>query len=113
MSWKNIIKNTFPMEDKEREIKTIESAKPYTNIKDFISGLSNEDLPQETPNPFWRIMVKSIKGELNTMDDFISYMDEHYYVREPISEPHARVVKTLLGGSLDDEIKGRWKSLEE
>mgnify|MGYP003645772458 FL=1 len=104
MSWKNIIKNTFPMEDKEGQIKTIESAKPFTNVKDFVSGLGNK----ESPNPFWKIMVKSIKGELNTMDDFISYMDEHYYVRDSISEPHARIVKTLLEGSLDAEIKERF-----
>ena len=107
MSWKNILKNF----EEANAISAIESAKPYTNVKDFIAGLG-----EGSPNPFWKIWHMSLKGELNTMDEFISYMDNHYYIRENLSESHARIIKTLLEGNLDQALRdsywGRGNILE-
>ena len=102
MSWEDILKE-------EDLIKlAIERSKPFTSLEDFLQGIAqhitwNEDKIRRE-NVWWGITRLSLKGKLNNIDDFVNAVKK-YTDRKKITPSQGRIIRTLLDGTLDKELR--------
>jgi len=106
MSWENILKE-------EDLIKlAIERSKPFTSLEDFLQRNAqhntwNDDKGRDE-NVWWGITRLSLKGKLNNIDDFVNAVKK-YTDRKRLTPSQGRIIRTLLDGTLDEELQERLK----
>jgi len=108
MNWKDILK--------EEDFITfaIEKAKPFTSIEDFMHHASKynkffEDKDMGYKNMWIGITRLSLKGKLKNIDDFVNFIEDSNLANhfKKITHSQARLIRTLLDGTLDKELRER------
>tara|TARA_R110000824_G_scaffold194209_3_gene376778 strand:- start:2890 stop:3279 length:390 start_codon:yes stop_codon:yes gene_type:complete len=127
MGWKDILKATEEQrikdaknyaepEDLEEYVKiSIEKAKPFTSIEDFMHHASKynkffEDKDNMGYKNMWIGITRlSLKGKLKNIDDFVNFIKDSNLAShfKKITRSQARLIRTLLDGTLDKELQER------
>jgi hypothetical protein len=94
----------FGAEDDDYIRMGIARGEPYTSYEEFKEAIKKHTI--DGKNIWLQITKESLKGKLNTIDDFVNEINLHYD-KKKLTKTQGRIIRSLLNGTFDAELP-RW-----